>query len=424
MRATKRHPSTPAKVAGALAVLLGVLLVYALGFQQSRPSSDAQSGAPFVGANFDVMPVRGDRLYPEGSLFPLGLYSFDVAEDEEMKGVARHGWNMAHTYDADQDGLLRRAAKNRVLALGHIDARQERNARRLIERMAAADSLAWWDLPEEQRYWKEEEFTMVQNLSQSVRKYDPRRRPIFMYLPGHYSAEQVARYVPFLDVIGAGAYTEYMDMPRAWVRYRIELLFAAIEAAGCKPGNNYLKGEKMPLAILMLFSGKNGKLITPQAAYHDFYCSLAAGARGVLVFSYFHRNDHPQLRRTFEMYNKAASEVSGPEGLGQALLWGERVELACQVVRGPQSTAAFMANEKRLTYPSVNARALKWNGDLYIIAVNSSEESQPVEVLLKGLPRDCRSVRVLFEDRSLAVESAELKDSFEPLQVHIYKSSP
>jgi hypothetical protein len=67
--------------------------------------------------------------------------------------------------------------------------------------------------------------------------------------------------------------------------------------------------------------------ITPTGAYHDFYSCLASGARGILIFSYFHRNDKPGLQNVYDAYAKAAGEVSGPEGVGQALLFGQLVKV-------------------------------------------------------------------------------------------------
>jgi hypothetical protein len=379
-----------------------------------------------------------DKLpYPQGDQFPLGLFSFGVENPEVVPEIRKFGWNLGHSYGSQEDLLksVRRGDLFAFVRVGNIqpanDANSEASAQRALKRFAADKRVAWWSLPEERRYWIPDEFSLIKHWSRWTRRYDPRPRPTFMYLPGHYTAADIAPYVPYLDIIGAGAYTEYMFMPRAWVRYRVESEIEAIHKAGFKVGPNYLRGEKTPIGIPMLFSaessasdGKKFAPITPEAAYHDFYSSLAAGARGILVFSYYHRHDRPGLEKSFAAYCRAASEVSGSEGLGQALLFGQETEVSFAVTKGPSHTRAFRPPQLKqdIRYPALNVRAVKWKDHLYILAVNSTEDEEGLRVTFKGLPAKAKDARVLFERRTVPLIDGQIEDRFKRLGVHIYKA--
>ncbi|UCH35683.1 MAG: hypothetical protein JSV65_04860 [Armatimonadota bacterium] len=378
---------------------------------------------------------QDDYPYPMGREFPLGLYSLEVRTEEELLALRDQGWNMGHTY-GEQVPLMDKLARAGMFAFENISEKEEAAAQAEIERLAAYDCHAWWDLPEERRWWREDEFSLIKDLSAWTRKRDPMRRPNFMYIPGHYSADDIARYVPYLDIIGAGAYTEYAHQPRAWVRWRVESEIEAIKQAGFTVGRDYLNGERVPIAVLMCFQQgryeggnyiadlKQHDIITPVEAYHDFYCALAAGARGVLVFSYYHRNDLDVLRETFAAYSKAASEVIRSE-LGQALLFGEAAPVTVEITKGPQRTCSFrpVRAEEDISYPSVNARAVRWQGNLYVIAVNSAEFAAGVSAVLAGLPSGVEQAEVMSEDRTVPVSDGRLADDFPWLGVHVYRMS-
>ena len=180
--------------------------------------------------------------------------------------------------------------------------------------MAAYDNLAWWDLPEEMRYWREDEYDMVKNLSAWTHKHDPRRRPNIMYIAGHYSAEAVEKYVEYLDIIGTGIYTEYSHQPRAWVRWRMEETIRGIEMAGHesaglqeRPANTH----RHPDVVLR---------------HHEDGCDDSAGglprllvlhragARASRSSPYWHKRDVPTLQKTWELGYKAAANLMGREG--------------------------------------------------------------------------------------------------------------
>lgn len=372
-----------------------------------------------------------DMPYPQGKRFPLGLYSIETLK--EMQAETKYGWNIAQTYNMKPDylSLVKQAGWFAMAHLGQVDQQQTQE---VIKEYEVHGPVAWWDFPEEQRYWRKNEYNTVKNLSAWTRQYDPQHHPRFMYIPGHYTADAIARYVPYLDIIGAGAYTEYAHRPRSYVRWVVSNEIAGIKQAGYQIGPDYLHGEKTPIGIVMLFARlQDMGVISPVEGYHDFYSALASGARGLLVFSYWHKRDVGVLQQTYEAYAKAASEVSGPAGLGQALLFGTPLPLRFKITRGPQHTYSFrpVGVNKDVIYPSLNVLAREYQGNLYVIAVNSAEGA--LQATISGLPAGMTEINLPFEKavdrvgkptgqmRSVGVKNGELQDSFGWLGVHIYK---
>lgn len=366
-------------------------------------------------------------LYPQGKFFPLGLYSLDTETPEELYQVKQSGWNAGHTYGGDMLALENKMDQSGMFSMVTLEDKDEASTKQRIQALSTSDSVWMWDFPEEQRWWEPEEFNLIKNLSQWTRKYDPKKRPNFMYIPGHYTTDDVSFYVPYLDIIGTGVYPEYMHQPHAWVRYRMEANLQAITKAGFTIGSDYLHGEKTPICIPMLFTdtmltdGDKFPAITPAAAYHDVYSCLASGARGIVVFSYFHRHDPPGLEKTYKAYSKAASEISGPEGLGQAILFGKLASVNWEITKGPPRTETFNVEGEKMSYPSLNVRGMEWKGSLYIIAVNSSQQEDRVHSVFKNLPSHGHEAKVLFENRTLPLDQGSMADTFSKLGVHVYK---
>ncbi len=366
--------------------------------------------------------VPAQDVYPQGKQFPLGLYS--IHEAEEMQRVRQSGWNMAQTYHFNPS-FLNTVAEGKMLSLaklaGEIEPLPENQVANAIASVANNTQVAWWEFPEEQRHWRDGEMAIVTNYAKWTRKYDSQKRPNYMYIPGHYAAENVQQYIPHLDIIPASVYTKYMDMPHSWVRWRMESTLKGIERAQAKIGPDYLNGEKTPVAVLELFHEPGDEVITPQGAYHDFWQSIVSGARGILVFSYFHKRDHPNLESVWQTYNKAAAQITGLEKLGSAILYGKRPNnVNFEIVSGPARTEEFMSYgmEQPLSYPSIDLLTINWNKHTYIFAVNSA--NQPVSARLTGLPNTTEAT-VLFENRTVPVSNGVLNTDFQPLGVHIFK---
>ena len=366
---------------------------------------------------------QAQDVYPQGKQFPLALYSIHLAE--EMQAVRKFGWNIAHRYNFTSS-FLRTAEEGRMFVLAKLPGESQPipkvEAAKTIAALAKSDRVAWWDFPEERRYWRVGEMRLIINYAKWTRKYDPKKRPNYMYIPGHYDAEAVRRYVPYLDIVPASIYTKYMNLPHAWVRWRMETTLQGIKLARAKIGSNYLKGEKTPVAVLELFHDEEDPLMTPQGAYHDFWQSIVSGAKGILIFSYWHKRDHQTLEKSWQMYNEAAARISGSEQLGSMILYGKEIDsIRFQILAGPKRTNqfAFYDMMKPISFPSLDLLAKAWNGNIYIIAVNSAEKA--ISARLIGLPKTTTQATVLFENQTVPALDGVLNANFEPLGVHIFK---
>jgi hypothetical protein len=367
--------------------------------------------------------LAADDIYPQGKQFPLGLYSIHTAK--EMNVTRPSGWNISHTYHFTPSFFeIAKEGKMRALANlpGKFEPIPENQAATVITTLAKSDRVAWWNFPEERRYWRAGEKALIANYAKWTRKYDPKKRPNYMYIPGHYSTKAVQQYVGYLDVIPASVYTTYAHQPHAWVRWRMESTVNAIQLAKAKIGFNYLQGEKTPVAVLELFHDQGDPLTTPQGAYHDFWQSIVSGARGILIFSYWHKRDHPILESVWQIYNQAAKQITGSEQLGSAILFGGRSKnVQVEITRGPNRTNQFLVDDSKqpLSFPSVDTLTLVWNKLTYVIAVNSAEK--PVTAKLTNLPLNATQATVLFENSTVSVSNGSINTSFQPLGVHIFK---
>ncbi len=323
----------------------------------------------------EVIPPSG--VHPRGDRMGMAVYSADEAGGYTLADLQAAGVNGVHTY-GEGEYLSTWEAESSALQLAyskHVPSEDEVPA-------AVADAGAgWWDLPEELRYWYEDEYGLLISLSDALRAADD--RPVYMYIPGHYPPEDLAPYIDALDLIGAGAYAEYSEQPHVWIRWRVESEIEAIEAAG------YTVDERVPLGVIGVFNAETfGYSGVPDRAevVHDHLAALAAGARGLYTFSWWHAVVDPDVGDSAEGVLEIAARVSGPEALGEWILRGEDLgELSVSVSSGETDLSVTpLYYDVALSYPSVWARAWSHAGAWTVVVVNSSEEA--VEATLSGLP--------------------------------------
>jgi len=388
----------------------------------------------------NAQPVPG--VYPQGTSFPLLMLALGPDPALAAPVVAASGWNIGHLYIDPQlsdptgrektNSRLQTLAQNGMEGLVHLSANydsanvasegSEAQIADYIQFIVANTNIAYWDFPEEMRYWKASELQIVRDYAAWTRRYDPQRRPNFMYIPGHYSASDVAHYIPFLDIIPASAYADYAAQPHAWVRWRMEETIRGIHQGGGTIGWDYQRGEKTPVGIIQLFKGSNGLIPTPEQTYYDFWQLIVSGARGIWVYSYAHRNDTPSLLSNFANLQTAASQVSGEEQIGNVILYGRTdSSVTFTVLDGPDQTVSFTPYglATAVQFPAIDLLCKVWHGDVYVIAVNSTD--QIVRAEISGLPGTDGSATLPFESRTVAVTGDEFADVFPPWGVHVYR---
>lgn len=261
--------------------------------------------------------------------------------------------------------------------------------------------------------------SIVSQYSAWTRKYDPKKLPNYMYIPGHYGADDVEKYVKYLDIVPASAYAGYMNKPNTYVRWSIERTFKGIADAGYRIGKNYQGGEKTVMAILEIFPAGDSRM-SPTQSRHDFWLSVASDVKGILVYAYHYRNSSTNLGNCMAALSDAAEKFKGSH-LDRVMIEGTtNTSVNFTITSGPQRTAQLTPPDGSgaLDYPSLKVLAKTWNGSTYIIAVNSN--TSPVTANITGLPSGS-SATALFEDRNVPVNSGVITDTFTGLGFHVYK---
>ena len=310
-------------------------------------------------------------------------------------------------------------------------SKSETEVAAIINAFENESCLLWWDFPEELAYWKSNELQLVQNYSAWTRIYDRDQRPNYMYMPGHQWDDVVAELVPYLDIISASCYTTRSYMPHAWVRWRVEETKNGIidpALANCTLGDDYLNGEKILTAVVELdwsndTAPPEQPLMTPEGAYHDFWQAIVSGAKGISIYYPAQVCDHPALYRVWDIYCRAASEVTGFENLDEVILSGTELSTPSVTYNsGTMLTPAFEPfgnTEPEQQYSSIDLLYQSLNAEYYLFTVSSATGA--CNATIGGLPAD-RTAEVLFEGRTVQVNGVgELTDDWAALGVHIYK---
>ena len=283
----------------------------------------------------------------------------------------------------------------------------------------------WYMVPEERRWWKKREFEFLRIVYQAIRKADPSGRPVWMYMPGHYGLDSVAKYNDRMDVMGKGTYTNYSGFKdqRVWVRLSTEIM---VEAAK-KSGRKMLAMPALEMMRAPDDAAELGKV--SDWARHDVYCAMIAGAHGFSIFSLWNR---PNLRKAYksyyDAYSRASKELSGKAGLGEIFLFGERCrDLKFAVTDGPAEielkqrkkadTENGFAGRK---YPPVSLADIRHVRGRYCFLVNSA--NVPVKGVLRGLPRERIAVLDAVSGQKVgAADGGEFQMEFGPLEVKLLK---
>jgi len=103
------------------------------------------------------------------------------------------------------------------------------------------------------------ELRTLADYTEWARAYDPQQRRTCESIPNGRSATSASQIVSNVDVIGLGCYCEYIGMPHLWVRYGVQQTgLNGIAMVGRTVGNDYLAGQKTPVARLYVAQISNG----------------------------------------------------------------------------------------------------------------------------------------------------------------------
>ena len=404
-------------------------------------------GVTAAGADFFALPkdkgkvLPEDKVYPKGRIFPIMTYSARNPEQFKKDGFTVIGpvygkvdrdqayskANMPIIYSlyAKQDGAT---VNKDFLRRSGIKMNKKKVAQSIREIVSEAvkkyPNIAYFYLtPEELRHWKSNEYDFIKIVTQAAHEADPEKRPVWMYLPGHYGQDSIAKYADRLDVIGKGCYTNYAGRKnqRAWVRYSVDIMKNA-----AAQGNE----ADMILAVLEMFRPVDKVELNriPDWVRHDFYASLITGAKGLAIFTAVNRKGFTAAYKLYyPSYSKAAKEVTGKNGLGEIFLFGEpRQDLKWQVTSGDAETPIiFRGNpkknkpEKIINYPSVGFADIAHARGRYLFMVNSAEK--PLAGIVSGMPENTVVKDAVSGEKITVAGKDGIKLEFKPLEVKLLK---
>lgn len=261
-------------------------------------------------------------------------------------------------------------------------------------------------MPEELRYWKPAELEYLKIGYDAIKKADPRKRPVWMYEPGHRTATALAKLLPWQDISGKGMYTNYssrMD-ERIWTRWTMEQQNEAIRM---------INSNAMSMAIPEMFQQPPVDRIADIPAWvrHDAYSGLLNGAEAVVIFSFGRRKNFEAYQTYYQAWSDVARELTDPTlPLGTVFLRGEDLTPPrLQIDSGERKVTLLIDKKKNeeVTYDALQVRCLQWNGSEFLFLINSSNKPMQVSLQERGW-NDLNGTSVN-------------KLSFNPWQVHVLK---
>ena len=417
------------------------LIVLAFAFLLTAGSLSAADF--FKNEIFSDLPA--DKLYPQGQIFPFSGYSSPGGEKMKQMGFTATG----PTYGKGQPKLAKSTAKaglkniwqlhatyNGVLidgknALGKIAkatgkkgidwAKMAKCYEDAVKKIIAehGDTVAWWALGvEEVRWWNKNEMKILEVAYKAIKAADPEKRPMFVYMPGHYGAGGMRNYVPYMDMLAQGYYPNFGN--RVGYRYWCENVQATVK--GFTP-------DRPMIAVTEMFrepqTDEDYNLIGAFVR-HDVWMALIHKFKGIVVFSFGNRRNFDSYGEYLYQYSVVAKELTRSGGLGNVVLFGEDMnDLKLEITKGPKTVTIKKKQGKPakmvdFTYPTLKWRDMRHNSGRYLFAASSSKE--PVEATLKGLPQQPVKVINAADGKVLGETSnGTFKLKFGPLGVNLLK---
>ena len=354
--------------------------------------------------------LPADKLYPKGQLFPFSGYS-----PASVKGFKNLGFTAAGpTYGKGKDKLALKAQSEGIASIWQLAAVYDGvtlNSKEQLAKAAKAagkngidwqkmdacvqkavkdairtgnNNIGWWALAvEEVRWWNKNELKYLEVAYNAVKKADPEKRPMFVYMPGHYGSEGMRKYMPYMDMLAQGYYPNFGD--RAGYRY------------WCENVQRTIKGFPGRFMVAVTEMYRDPKVeedydLIPAFVRHDVWMSIIHGFKGIVVFSLANRRNFDTHGEYFFAYTEVAKELNGAgNSLGKVVLFGQdKSDIKIKVTEGPANVTVTRKGKKpagdlKFTYPTVKWRDVIHNTGRYCFAASSSKT--PVKAVLSGLPK-------------------------------------
>lgn len=375
---------------------------------------------------------RMPSFYPNGPAFPVSFFSTVSFEDIQQTRpfgmyLGRHPVTLYNAYIPTNE-IAGTAVIAQLPCEGEGGTRSPLTQSELSEFMDAYTDnpyIAQWFLPEELRPAEPTEEDILENYRTWAYQNDPYDRPVNTYF-SHIYAPDTDALEDYLDIITISLYRYMISMPPAWMRWQAEESVGNLVGAGVTIGEDFANDEMVVYGGLEL-TELNQNLFSFEGAYHDFWQGVCSGLRGFHIYNNFYKASSDACWSLWDGYCKGSSELTGPEGVGTAVLEGTvDSTIDFTITSGPDfvdsytpSLPAHLAVGEITDQPSLNLLAVKYSGQTYIITVNSADES--VTATVDDLPSGVGTADVLFEGRTESISSQSFTDTWEPLEVHIYR---
>ena len=361
-------------------------------------------------------------VVPAGDAFAMGMY--EVMDEDWFAPVAAGKFNLAQSYgtggytQAEWQDWAANAGMQTMTRPGWNWADPwELSRDEVLAELAARPELGWWEVPEnpvEDDSYADEVAAVVSH----IRMFDD--RPTQMYFWTSTTAEQIASYVPDVDVISPGTYPEHACQPQPWIRWRITSAREAVALAG------YGERERPVVGTADLY-GRPEETCPERVAElaqvrMNPLAMIAAGAHGVIYFAWYY------VENTLDpAWGSAAQDtaqlIMGESGLGYAALYGQSLgDLDVTVVSGPPESESFTPAQTttEIQYPSIHAAGWDYAGTRFVVAVNYTDEDVTAEI--RGFPTVTTGIEVVREDRALSINSGFIVETFPPWGAHVYRA--
>lgn len=322
----------------------------------------------------------GTTLVNGEPFFARGLYHVDP-EDYEL--VRAHGFNVVQAH-ADNVEAAQAAGLKTGVALYWGSSPGSEAWRAKIDRLVDNESVfAWWiqDEPDGRRM----STAVLADCYMYIRQSDP-NRPAYTCLCVPDSYEQ---YAPQTDIVSIDVYPIGRG-PITGIATTLE------HAQDVIPNHvHYFIGQ--------IWSWPNTRLVEPEEHRCMTYLSLAHGARGLFWYSFRDPN-------WYIPDNNPA-------------VWAEMKRVNDELIVLEPALLTANIGEATFENGAIHASARRAGDELFVIAVNATEEAVSGEITLRSIAPGLRcgvTAEALFEERTLNVVEGVIREEFESLAVHVY----
>ena len=334
--------------------------------------------------------------------FPLGWYS-SVDYPDALPQIAAEGINFVIPYTGKSEAIevkafLDRASGAGIKVLVEIPRLQVKRDHRwlitqFVKKLKSHPALAGWYLYDEPEYVQLSP-RLLERVYGAIKTEDPEHTIAIAF----GKLNRVRNYLKALDTVVYFNYPCYDDTPQ----------FCNFESSGfgqlSANAAQFAKAQKNFWMVLQGYGeDKNGKprnnrrLPSFEEERYMIYSSILARTNGLLFWAHYLSQQSwidsvltPLVRELQEYLPAITSQRTVPKALAN------NSAIQASLFRNPQ------------------------NNNLLLIALNHS--SQSVETAIALQPRiKVNSIRVMQENRAIALERGILTDVFEPFAVHVYQ---